>query len=129
MGRVKTDKLYLMTYLECQWVDNRSYVRTYERIEEEDYIKMVLNIKDRHSGEAVYNRDEVVEDLEELESDELINHGAYYETIFNPCILVKTNSKAKAMKLIVAMEKRKRIREEEARVRYLEMGYHNDWDY
>ena len=91
MGKSK-DKLYLMTYLECQWEDNRNYVRTYERIEEEDYIKMVLRVKCKHSGEALYNRDEVIEDLKELESNECINHGAYYETIFNPCILVKTNS-------------------------------------
>ena len=102
MGRVKTDKLYLMTYLECQWVE-RGYVRTYERIEEEDYIEMVLKVKSKYGGHTLYNRDEVIEDLKELESDECINHGAYYETIFNPCILVKTNSKANAIKLIVAM--------------------------
>ena len=44
MGKSK-DKLYLMTYLECQWEDNRSYVRTYERIELEDYIKLALKVK------------------------------------------------------------------------------------
>jgi hypothetical protein len=126
---VSKDKLYLMTYLECEWVENRSYVRTYERIELEDYIKMVLRVKCRHSGESLYNRDEVIEDLKELESDECINHGAYYETIFNPCVLIKTNSKANAKKLIVAMEKRIMKRQEERRIRYLEMGYHNDWDY
>ena len=53
MGKSK-DKLYLMTYLECQWEDSRNYVRTYERIEEEDYIKMVLRVKCKHSGEALY---------------------------------------------------------------------------
>lgn len=128
MGRVKTDKLYLMTYLECQWVDNRSYVRTYERIEEEDYIEMALKAKSRYGGESLYTRDEVIEDLKELESDECINHGAYYENIFSPCILVKTNSKANAMKLIVAMEKRIREEQERRRISFEEKGYYNDWD-
>ena len=127
MGKSK-DKLYLMTYLECQWEDNRSYVRTYERIELEDYIKLALKVKERNSGERCYDRQYIIDRVEELESGCIQDLGTYDETIFSPSLLIKTNSKANAKKLIVAMEKGEIKEEERRRISMEEKGYYNDWD-
>lgn len=127
MGKSK-DKLYLMTYLECKWVENRSYVRTYERIELEDYIKLALKVKLKYSGERCYDRQYIIDRVEELESGWIQDLGTYDETIFSPSLLIKTNSKANAKKLIMRMEKEERKEEERRRISIEEKGYYNDWD-
>tara|TARA_R110002074_G_scaffold27063_1_gene78939 strand:+ start:230 stop:604 length:375 start_codon:yes stop_codon:yes gene_type:complete len=123
--RIKKDRLYIMTYVETQWIDHIRYIRTYERIELEDYIKMVL--KQNNKEYVYYTREEVIDEIESLGSGWCINQGASDEDE-NPSILIKTNSKINANKAIRKMERENEEEEERIEMSYLEMGYYNDWD-
>ena len=123
--RIKKDRLYTMTYVETQFLDHIRYIRTYERVELEDYIKMVL--KQNNNEYVYYTREEIIGEVDSLEGGWCIDQGASDED-GNPSILIYTNSKINANKAIRKMERENEEEEERIEMNYLEMGYHNDWD-